>query len=190
MVIQTPASRVSSMEEFEAFLALPENSDRLFELINWEIVEKVGSFTPSKLSMRIGYFFTGYLMTNDIGYVTGEAGSYLLAPGYEVMPDVGYISKVRLPEEPKRQVQGPPDLAVEIKSPNDTKRAMRKKAEDYLAYGARMVWLVFPDDKEVEVYVPDSDVRTVEIDGVLDTGHILPGFKLPVRDIFADPLAE
>jgi Uma2 family endonuclease len=189
MAIQHPP-QLYTLEQFEQFIAQPENENRLFELINGEIVEKVASFKPSRLAMRIGYFFTGYLMTNPIGYVTGADGSYILSASYEVMPDVGYIAKDRLPREPERQVQGPPDLAVEVKSPNDTKRKMRKKAEDYLSFGTRMVWLVFPDDQEVEVYLPDKDVQTVRIDGILDGGGILPGFKLPVHDIFADPLAE
>jgi Uma2 family endonuclease len=100
------------------------------------------------------------------------------------MPDAAYISKERLPTEPEREVIGPPDLAVEVKSPRDSKRELRKKAEKYLEYGTRMVWLVFPDDELVEVYVHDEDVITVSGDAILEGRDVLPGFQLPVRDIF------
>jgi Uma2 family endonuclease len=102
------------------------------------------------------------------------------------MPDVGYISRARMPETPRREVLVAPDLAVEVKSPTDSKRKMRIKAEDYLAYGTKLVWLVFRDEQLVEVYSPDQeDVIIVGIDGVVDGGDVLPGFTLPVARIFA-----
>ena len=173
-----------TLAEFHAFAERPENKNRLFELLNGEIVEKVASFTPSRIAMRIGHLFATYLDQHDIGYLTGADGSYILSPGYEVMPDVGYISKERLPHEPAREVEGPPDLAVEVKSPTDSKRELRQKAEVYLRFGTKMVWLVFPEDQRVEVYVPDDDVREFDMNGVLDGGDVLPGFTLPVREIF------
>ncbi|MFN8376325.1 MAG: Uma2 family endonuclease [Anaerolineae bacterium] len=173
-----------TLDEFHVFSEAPENKNRLLELINGEIVEKVASFKPSRLALRMGHLLSIYLDQNDIGYVTGADGSYILAPGYEFMPDVGYISKARLPQEPERQVQGPPDLAVEVKSPTDSKREMRQKAEDYLRFGTKMVWLIFPEEKLVEVYVPDKDVAEININGVLDGGEVLPGFTLPVKEIF------
>ncbi len=179
MVIQEKRYTIA---EFHTFTEREDNKNRLFELINGEIVEKVASFTPSKLAMRIGRFIGN--VSDELGYVTGADGSYILSEDYEFMPDVGYISKARLPEEPAREVNGPPDLAVEVKSPTDSKRALRLKAEDYLRFGTKMVWLVFPDEQLVEVYVPGQDVQEVKIDGILDGGDVLPGFTLPVRDIF------
>lgn len=171
-----------TLTEFHAFCEMPENKNRLLELINGEIVEKMASFTPSKVAMRMGRFIGNF--ADEFGYVTGADGSYILAEDYEFMPDVGYISKARLSQEPEREVQGPPDLAVEVKSPSDSKRQLRLKVEDYLRFGTKMVWLVFPDDRRVEVYVPGADVREFGLDDVLDGGDVLPGFKLAVRDIF------
>jgi Uma2 family endonuclease len=171
-----------TLSEFHAFAEHPENKNRLFELIAGEIVEKMASFTPSKIAMRIGRFIGNF--ADEIGYVTGSDGSYILSDEYEFMPNVGYISRARLPVEPAREVQGPPDLAVEVKSPTDTKRELRRKAEDYMRFGTKMVWLVFPDEQSVEVYLPDEDVITVGLDGTLDGGDVLPGFTLPVGEIF------
>lgn len=171
-----------TLSEFHEVVERPENRNRLFELIDGGVVEKAASFKPSKIGMRMGRFIGNY--ADAIGYVTGADGSYILSPDFEFMPDVGYISKLRLPEMPDREVQGPPDLAVEVKSPTDSKRELRLKVEDYLRFGTKRVWLVFPDEQRVEVYVPDADVQELDINGILDGGDVLPGFTLPVRDIF------
>jgi len=171
--------------DYVKFQELPENADRIFELIEGEIVEKMPSFTPSnvagRISRRVGTFAED---EHDIGYVTGADGGYVLSDEDTFNPDVAYISKEHLPEIPRREVIGPPDFAVEVKSPTDSKREMRRKAEKYLAYGTRLVWLVFPEDQTVEVYWLADDVQTVGIDGVLDGRDVLPGFTLAVSDIF------
>ncbi|MCK6578662.1 MAG: Uma2 family endonuclease [Anaerolineae bacterium] len=173
-----------TLEAFHAFSQRPENRDRLFELIDGEVVEKVASFIPSRIAGWISTYINMYLLKHPIGYVTGADGSYVLSPDHEFMPDVGYISRQRLPEIPMREVRGAPDLAVEVLSPTDSKRELRRKAEDYLRFGTRLVWLIFPETQRVEVYTPDDDVVELDLNGVLDGGEILPGFILPVRDIF------
>jgi len=105
----------------------------------------------------------------------------------EFIPDVAYISKARMPERPERGAPIPPDLAVEVKSPTDSKRQLRKKAERYLDLGTSLVWLVFPDEQIVEVYsAKANDVQTVGIDGVLSGENVLPDFTLPVHVIFEE----
>jgi Uma2 family endonuclease len=172
-------------KEFLAFCERPENSGRIFELIEGE-VEKMPSFTPSQLAARILTFIGMYLLQQRIGYVTGADGGYIMPNGDVLNPDVGYISKERLPEKPAREAPVPPDLAVEVKTPTYFRRAMWRKAEKYLEAGTRLVWLVFPDERAVEVYIPDQDVQTLGLDEVLDADDILPGFKLAVKDIFTD----
>jgi Uma2 family endonuclease len=83
-----------------------------------------------------------------------------------------------------------PDLAVEIKSPDDTVKELREKAAYYLANGARLVWLIYPAKHMVEVYTPDGDVEILVEGDLLTGGDVLPGFSLPVAEVFADPLAE
>lgn len=173
-----------TLDEYHSIIDMPENRDRILELIDGELVEKMPSFTPSRIASRISYKFNRYLEDHPIGYVTGEAGGYIMSNEFVFNPDVGYISKVRLPEEPEREAPVPPDLAVEVKSPTDSKRAMRRKAERYLELGTRVVWLVFPDEQEIEVYLPDEDVKTLRVGDTLDGGEVLPGFTLSVSELF------
>ena len=175
-----------TLVEYRAFTERPENRDRLFELIDGVIIEKMASFNPSRIAVRISRYLGTYVDEHDLGYVTGADGTYILSPGFGVIPDTAYISKSRLPIIPEREVEGPPDLAVEVKSPTDSKRQLHQKAEDYLRFGTKMVWLVFPEDQRVQVYFGEQGFIEVGIDGVLDGGDVLPGFTLPVRKIFPE----
>ncbi len=177
-------TRTYTLDEFRAIEDLPENQGKLLELIEGGIIEKVASFTPSKIGSRINRFVGNFVDEQNLGYVTGADGSYVMSDKNSFMPDVAYISRERLPEEPHREAHVPPDFAVEVKSPTDSKREMRKKAEKYLAFGTKLVWLVFPDEQEVEVYDGDKDVQNFGMDAVLNGGDVLPGFRLAVSDIF------
>jgi Uma2 family endonuclease len=89
-----------------------------------------------------------------------------------------------MPNEPDREAPLPPDLAVEVMSPTDFKRSLRRKAERYLAFGTTLVWLVFPAAQTVEVYYRDQDVVTFGVNDTLDGMDVLPGFTLKISDIF------
>jgi Uma2 family endonuclease len=164
-----------------------EKHNRVFELMNGELFEKKnGDITAFRLSVRLTKFIDIYNKKLDIGYVTVHNTGYILSDRDVFIPDVGFISKARLLKESAREVPVPPDLAVEVKSSNNWKRTLRRKAERYIELGTRMVWLVFPDERTIEVYRQgDMDVETIGVDGTLDGGEILPGFSLAVHDIFA-----
>lgn len=170
--------------QYVAFCDLPENEGRIFELIDGEIVEKMASHKPSKVAARIVRFVDTFVDEHDLGDVTGADGGYQMNDENTFIPDVAFISRERLPVEPAREAPVPPDLAVEVKSPTDRIRTLRRKAERHLELGTKLVWLVFPDEQKVEVYMPDADVISVDIEGVLDGGTALPGFTLPVKNIF------
>lgn len=176
--------KLITLEEFDAFILLPENADRIFELIDGEIVEKMPSNPlSSHLAARIVRFIDTHLDDHPIGYVTTEAGGYKIF-GDTYVPDVAFISKSRLPELPYIGFAPiPPDLAVEVVSPTDDKDELLSKVANYLAAGV-LVWVLYPLEKEVKVFAPGRPVQTVDINGVLDGGAVLPGFKLALKDIF------
>ncbi|MEO8084991.1 MAG: Uma2 family endonuclease, partial [Ardenticatenales bacterium] len=78
-----------------------------------------------------------------------------------------------------------PELAVEIVSPSDRRPMVRRKAESYIAAGVALVWLIDPRDRTVRVYAAGVEPRDLRADDVLDGGDVVPGFSLPVADIFA-----
>lgn len=64
---------------------------------------------------------------------------------------------------------------------------MREKAAFYLGNGARLVWLVYLHKRIVEVYRPEADVELLLEGDILTGGEVLPGFSMPVADVFEDP---
>jgi Uma2 family endonuclease len=99
-------------------------------------------------------------------------------------PDVGFVAKERLTGPiPDKYFPFAPDLAVEVVSPSDTAQDIREKVLDFLKAGTRLVWVVYPESKTVDVYRPDG-VQVVEINGTLDGGDVLPGFRLALRAVF------
>lgn len=132
-----------------------------------------------------------FVRANKLGYVTGADGTYRVAvnPDTDLIPDVGYVQKNRMPKPiPKKYLFFSPDLAVEVISPNDKAPEIRKKVSDYLFYGTRLVWIVYPALKRVDVFdaTNPGQANLVDESGVLDGGSVLPGFTLAVKDIFAD----
>lgn len=175
-----------TLAEFEQFINLPENADKLFEYVGGEIVEVPSNPLSSKLAILVAGAFLNYLQHNDIGHVTGEAGGYRVF-GERYAPDVAFISYARQPQLPYDQQYNPnpPELAVEVISPSDSPEALRIKIANYLAAGT-IVWVFNRVARNVEVYAPGQPVRIVELDGILDGGDVLPGFRLAVKDIFRD----
>lgn len=177
-----------TVEDFERYIALPENSDRLLELINGEIVEKVPTELHGLIQVNIATELRNYTKPRTLGRVTAEPRHQTPDDRYNSrLPDIAFTSKERaLPLVTRGAVQQMPDLAVEIKSPDDSLRKMREKAAYYLANGTHLVWIVLPEKRLVEIYRANDEVDVLTENDSLDGEDVLPGFTLPVRDIFAE----
>jgi len=100
-------------------------------------------------------------------------------------PDVGFIRADRVPRGHTRgYFQGAPDLAVEVVSPNDRAGELASKVRDWLAAGCQSVWVVDPMPQTISVYRgPHEPIVLTNVDELADE-PILPGFRLPVADVF------
>ena len=176
--------QVMTASDFDAFTLLPENSERLFEFIAGEIVEVPSNPYSSMVGAKILFHIMRFVTENKVaGYVTGEAGGYVVS-GERYAPDVAFISAARQPELPYEGYNpNAPDLAVEVVSPSDSEKRLRIKLANYLAAGTT-VWVVYPQNKEVEVYAPGQPARILTEQQTLDGGAALPGFQLPLTGIF------
>ncbi|MDX1993156.1 MAG: Uma2 family endonuclease [bacterium] len=184
----TIEQRLYTVEEFEAIAALPENADHRLELINGEIVEKLPTEEHGICATNILGPLWNWNQQAKQGRVGMEIRYRKPDDRYNArLPDISF-SRARRPIVTKGSVPELPDLAIEVKSPDDTVKEMRDKAAYYLANGVTLVWLVFPEQRIVEVYKADAQHILTEKD-VLAADDLLPGFSLPVRDVFADPLA-
>jgi Uma2 family endonuclease len=77
-----------------------------------------------------------------------------------------------------------PLWAVEVISPTDKVGEIRKKRDGYRA-AQILLWEIYPEEQTVDVYAPGQPLRTYHVDDTLDVDDIIPGFRLAVRDLFA-----
>lgn len=178
--------KLFTIEAFESFIA--NHPDQLFELINGEIIEKVPTAEHAHIAGIISGEFHLYLKQRpQIKARFGVESRFRPEgdTGNDRMPDV-FLRYTNAPRVKKGPVSGMPDVAVEIKSPEDTYRAMREKANYYLQNGSQMVWLVYPDKQIVEIYQNEVDIRILQPGDVIEGGAVLPDFTLPVDDVFEE----
>ena len=77
-----------------------------------------------------------------------------------------------------------PDIAIEVRSPDNTHRQLERKARHYLARGGRRVWVFYPRTRTVRVHRPGAATETLRPDDALTAEDVLPGFAVRVGDLF------
>jgi Uma2 family endonuclease len=173
-----------TLDQFHAFLRQPENRGRHFEFMHGRMVEKmVASPYSSRVSVRIAARIDAYLSDNDIGFLTGMDGGYIVGDE-RFIPDCAFISYARMPELVTEEgyIALAPDIAVEVMSPTDSMRGLLDKVADYLAAGTVVV-VAFPETHEIAVYAPGMPARKLKAGDTL-TLAALPGFAVAVTDCF------
>jgi Uma2 family endonuclease len=178
---------VKTIEDFEAFVAQPENADRRFELINGRVLEKMPTQLHGWIVLFLGRLLLNYLDLNPIGISYADA-RYQLSDDEENsrIPDLSFVRDELGPMIEEGAAPYMPDLAIEIQSPDDDPKQMRDKADYYLANGSRMVWLIFTRkrSRRIEVYRSDQPMQTLNMDDTLNGGDVLPGFSVAVKSLF------
>lgn len=169
----------------DELLAMPDDGIRR-ELVDGEIREMVpAGGDHGQIGMRLGWRMAQFVETRNLGVVYSSDTGFRLAhdPDTVRCPDVGFIDRERYARF-RGVVDRAPDLAVEVVSPTDTYSDVRAKVHQYLDAGTRMVVVIDPPTQTVDVYRSRTDHLELNRDDVLDCGDVIPGWQIPVRDIF------
>ena len=172
----------------EDVLSIERRENRLCELVDGVLVEKVMGYAESWIAAIIANALNGFVLPRDLGAVTGPDGMIRFPNNLVRMPDVAFAFWHRFPDGKLPDEGAPeivPDLAVEVLSKGNTTAEMQRKLHEYFAAGVQLVWFVDPKSRKVTVYRTLTQAKVVAEDGVLDGGKVLPGFKLPVASLFA-----
>lgn len=177
-------THTATIDEFDAFVIQPENQDKRFELIGGEVVEVVSSNWSSRIAARLIRYLDTFVDDNQLGHVTSSDGGYVVGEE-RYIPDAAFISYARQPQ-PTNDAYYPqaPELAVEVISPTDREPQITVKVVNYLNAGTT-VWVVYPSEKIVQVYVPGQQVQVLDEQDTLTGGDVLPGFALPLAKVFS-----
>ncbi len=181
--------------EFEAFITHPENAARRFELIDGEIVEKA---MPTEQHGMIEGRFSQVL--NNYFDVHAEIEARVVGnaryrptddPENDRLPDVAVVLGNR-PITRRGAANFIPHLCIEIQSPDDRLKTMRKKADFYLENGALCALVVRPDKRTIEVYSADDEIAILSASDTLTFPDLLPGFSVSVDKLFppANPIED
>jgi len=161
----------------------------LCELVDRTLVEKALGFNESLLAGALISFLRAFVIPRNLGLVSGESGMMRILPDLVRIPDVAFISWDRLPDG--RVPDGPippiaPDLAVEVLSTGNTQAEMARKRTEYFGAGVRLIWEIDPGTRTVAVYSAPDQLVILKESQTLDGGDVLAGFRLPVKDLFAE----
>jgi Uma2 family endonuclease len=184
----------------DELLAWPEDPDFpwRYELVEGRLVRMVPpGFEHGELTQDLSSEMHVFSKRRKLDIVTAaETGFRLALPGSGdtvLAPDIAFTSTARLAGQPakgsagrRRHLRVAPDLAVEIASPDQHRPEMAEKARRYLAAGVRLVWIVWPGVREVDVWRVGADqpVATLTIGDTLDGEDVLPGFRYRVAELF------
>ncbi len=177
----------------EDLLAMADG-DR-YELVDGNLVERTvgseSSFIGGKLFRLVG----NHCDSNNLGWAWPGDNSYQCfphAPTRVRKPDVSFIRRGRLPgERPARgHERVVPDLVAEVPSPNDTAYEIDERIEDYLRAGVRLLWVLNPTTRTVQVYRPDGSGTRLRDGDELTGETVLPGFHCRVGELFQPPVEQ
>jgi Uma2 family endonuclease len=169
-------------------LAILDRTNRIYELVDGVLVEKVMGYPEGALASDITFLLRLYLQRNNLGDLAGADATMRIMPRLVKIPDVSFVRWDKLPARQRPVEPIPdlvPDLAIEVLSEGTTPAEMDRKLREYFLAGVEMVWQVDQRRRTVSVHTATAQAGTVLTEaGTLDGGTVLPGLNLPVRRIF------
>ncbi len=178
----------------DLLLTLPDDGYR-YEVVEGVLVRMAGSgLAATTIGLTIAAELRAYVRPRRLGVATPADGVYKFV-GAEtgLLPDAAFIDAAKVSQMPDRTKPVPfaPDLAAEVASPGQTQDDMDAKAVTYLEGGTRLVWIVWPEREEIDVWRAGGTERpamTLAMGDALSGEDVVPGFTLAVDEMFADPL--
>ena len=172
----------------EELCHLPDDGNR-HELIDGVLTTMPpAGFEHGYVEVNVAVHVAQFVKQHQLGQVVGGETGFFLGRGPDTVlaPDVAFVSTARLPapDQRARFADVVPDLVVEIVSPSDRPGEVTEKALRWVEAGVGLTWVVHPERRMVAVYEPGGVVHLVHEDEELDGGEVLPGFRLPVVELF------
>jgi Uma2 family endonuclease len=171
-----------------------ETDEAFYETVHGQRVEMPPmSVGAAMTASRIGFALNAFARPKRLGEAFTELLIHLPLPedaSRDRRPDVSFFA---FPRSPSTLAELPdanawdviPDLAIEVTSPSDRAEAQRGKVLEYFRAGVRLVWVVYPNLRVIDVYDTPTTIRVFGPDGTLTGNPVLPGFQLSLADLFA-----
>ena len=172
----------------DEFFDFCDHNDGRYELVDGEVVELAPARRRhGRTASNINAAFHNHCRRTGAGWAEVEVG-YTVRFGPDTVrgPDVSLVLG-EAPDDGEEQtafIPGAPTIAVEVFSPSNTAAEMARKVAEYLAAGSRRVWVAYTSSRSVIVHRDDGTTVTYSGDDVITDEELLPGFSLPLSEIF------
>lgn len=171
---------------YEDYCNTPE--DKRYELINGELLMAPSPFiNHQRISRKLEVILDKFVTENESGEVFDAPCDVYFDNENVVQPDILFISKKNLHSIGEKNIQGAPDLVVEILSEQSVYRDMVRKKKLYAKFGVKEYWIVIPENKQIEIYILEGG--TFQLYKSLDntdtlTSPLLRGLKIELKKVF------
>lgn len=192
MHIKETATKYSSKEKaftYQDYLELPDDGN-LYEIINGELIMTPAPVPKHQLIHRkIQNRLTNFVEENRLGEILYAPCDVLLSETNLVQPDIFFIAKANRKIIGEKNIQGIPDLIIEILSPTTAYYDLIEKKELYEKFGVKEYWIVDPKKKWIEIYTLEErkyklHQRGEKTDKI--NSRLLKGFELGLKKIFGE----
>jgi len=187
-VTTTQTAKVWTEAELQS---LPEDGF-IHEVVNGELVmSPKNNWFHGRICTRLLFAIETFNRAHRLGAVLDSSTGFWMFNRNCRAPDVSFVPRSRLaalgfkPNE-TRFFPGAPDLAVEVLSENNPRAEIDERLKDFFASGTRLAWVIDPDKQRVEVCHSPTHRKLIGSGGVLEGQDVLPGFQLPIADLFKE----
>lgn len=168
----------------EADLLETPRDGRKYELVDGEIRVSPAGGRHGEVCVALVVRLAGFVKEHRLGHVFDPSTGFRLPSGNVRSPDVSFVAAGRFAGPvPAGFSDIPPDLAVEVLSPEDSQRQVLDKVGEYLEAAVPLVWIVDPNRERAAVYRSLTDVRHIGPGDVLDADPVVAGFRCTLREI-------
>jgi Uma2 family endonuclease len=175
---------VLTAQEFDNY---PFEEDKRYELDEGELIELTRpTYKHNRVLRKLIVAMDLYFREHPIGEVLVSENLYALSPNTRRAPDVAVILGDRYEElKDAKVIPVIPEIVAEVLSPTETPRMIHRKLKQYFGAGVNEVWLIDPDVREIEIWKGTSLPDPVLAVGDVLATPLLPGFALPLEELFA-----
>ena len=171
---------------YDDYLKTPD--DKRYELIEGELYMTPSPITNhQRISRKIEFLLEKFVTENELGEIFYAPYDVYFDDKNVVQPDILFISKDRLNIIGDKNLQGAPDLVIEILSESNAYRDLIQKKKLYARHGVKEYWIVVPGEKTIDIHIlKDKTYQLYKTLGEYDTleSQILKGFKMELKVIF------
>ncbi|MFO0889126.1 MAG: Uma2 family endonuclease [Isosphaeraceae bacterium] len=181
-------SRLKGTFTLEQFLAHPEIDEKPYlEYFDGKVEAKVSPQSKhSLIQLRILMSLEEAAGSTSVGLPLPELRCTF--GGRSLVPDIVFLLQEHLEldatGEIRNEISRPPDIHIEIVSPDQSVRKNRDRIVFSIAHGCPLGWLIDPERKKVEVHRPGRPVEALSGEGHLEGDHVLPGYRLALSELF------